>query len=149
MTWPQVQLISAVSPWWGDCAFLRLSDEPVQVGGLAAVPPIAGLLLHPAQPDEIAKGTLHRGAGEGQVLRNRADGVPALPFPVGPVVKVQADCFGSGGQLPVPVDLVEKAHGIIPSVLCYSRSGRRYETPTPHSASAIESPEPAVVFLRN
>ena len=48
---------------------MRLSDEPVQPEGLAAALPAAGLFLRPAQPNEITKGPLPRGAGEGQVLR--------------------------------------------------------------------------------
>ena len=52
MTRPQGQLIGAASPWWGSCFFRLLSfSQSVQVGSLAAVLSVAGLLLHFAQPD--------------------------------------------------------------------------------------------------
>ena len=40
-------------PLAGRLRFLRLSDKSVQVGGLAAALPVAGLSLHPSQPDQV------------------------------------------------------------------------------------------------
>ena len=124
MTRPQVQSNGAASPWWGGCFFRLLSfSQSVQVGSLATVLPVAGLLLHFAQPDQIVESPFDRGAGEAQICRNSADGIPALTIPVSAVMEVQAHHFRPRRQVPVPIDIIKKAHPFTPPRLCYSRSG--------------------------
>ena len=83
---------------------MKLSGEPVQLEGLAAALPAAGLLLRPAQPS----GRLfHRAAGEvvPPVIAPMAHQLTCSP--IGLVKEIRS--HGSGKSFPIPVAFFRKS----------------------------------------
>ena len=105
----RVQHMSAILPWWRVALLFCLSDG-VQIGGVAAVDPMAGDLLQIAMLLQVMKCPLHGGAGQLHVGGDGVNPRPAFALGIGAIPQVHINCLSPRGQFGVCINGSEVTH---------------------------------------